>query len=540
MIEIIKKSFLLDMSCRVNLFLYYFKRIPLIGKLFSDRVYQECSLKTAMAILVFLISIVVNIFKKALYVGLLLFLPAFSLPKGEMRLGGYLYLFFLLSFLAGSFLNCDVLGPNQKSVTAVRFMRIPAVRYMPAQILYGNIVPVLCFLPALVLFTLLAGGSLFSVLFLFVGLLASRFLGTAFQLMLAKRFQFVLSKRPLLTLLLYVPFLTLSYVPFLIQETGSPMAFSYGQWVIHPVFVLILIGSGIFCCQYILGYGNYDKIFYLINSTEDLLTNQKQKTREAAFRDVKLKDADYNISIRYQDQYMGKKGYELLNAIFFQRHRRMILKPMYLFLIGTTFCFLTLGLLFFIFPDLSHFYYPALTSGYPVFVFIMYLLSSYLSQKATKAMFYNCDISLLRYAYYRDEKVILHNFKIRLKKITLISFIPAAAISMAILLLGILTEPARMPELLPIALLVAVLSIFFSIHNLCMYYVFQPFTTELDVKNPFYKVINFIIYFLCYLCLQIKSAPSVFVYAILGATILYSILALVLVFKFAPKNFRVK
>ena len=34
-----------------------------------------------------------------------------------------------------------------------------------------------------------------------------------------------------------------------------------------------------------------------------------------------------------------------------------------------------------------------------------------------KAMFFNCDISLLKYGYYREADAILKNFKIRLRKI---------------------------------------------------------------------------------------------------------------------------
>ena len=84
------------------------------------------------------------------------------------------------------------------------------------------------------------------------------------------------------------------------------------------------------------------------------------------------------------------------------------------------------------------------------------------------------------------------------------------------------------------------LSLFFSVHHLFLYYVFQPYTTELDMKNPLFNIINMVVYVVCYMCLQIEAVPSSFAFIVLGATVVYMLVALTLVYQLAPKNFRVK
>ena len=89
-------------------------------------------------------------------------------------------------------------------------------------------------------------------------------------------------------------------------------------------------------------------------------------------------------------------------------------------------------------------------------------------------------------------------------------------------------------------LTILLLSVFFSVHYLFLYYVFQPYTTELGIKNPFFNILNTAVYVACYLCLQLDTVPSSFVWIVLTATTVYIIIALVLVYHFAPKTFRVK
>jgi len=161
--------------------------------------------------------------------------------------------------------------------------------------------------------------------------------------------------------------------------------------------------------------------------------------------------------------------------------------------------------------------------------------------KKCKAMFYNCDSSLLRYSYYREDKVILANFTTRLKKTVLLNIIPAIALSLAIA--GVLVASGSSSELfsmLPLFLCILFLSCFFSIHHLFMYYVLQPYTAELTVKSPLFRFINVVIYTLSYICLQIKTTSYYFTLVVHVITITYMAIALILIYKVAPRTFKLR
>lgn len=137
--------------------------------------------------------------------------------------------------------------------------------------------------------------------------------------------------------------------------------------------------------------------------------------------------------------------------------------------------------------------------------------------------------------------MILGNFVVRLRKVTALNLIVGIAICAAMFLFGAVSGMAlNVAEVLLFTASILCLAIFFSVHHLFLYYVFQPYTTELGVKNPFFKLINAIVYLICFGCLQLKTAPSYFTITVIAATVIYIMTALILVYRLAPRSFRVK
>lgn len=156
-------------------------------------------------------------------------------------------------------------------------------------------------------------------------------------------------------------------------------------------------------------------------------------------------------------------------------------------------------------------------------------------------MFYNCDISLLRYCYYREGKVILANFTSRLKMTILLNIVPAIALCLGIACIVVVSGYSSiLISLIPLFLCVICLSCFFSIHHLFMYYVLQPYTAELTVKSPTYTIITIIMYIICYTCTQIHTSSYYFTLGVLIVTILYMAISLILTYKLAPKTFKLR
>ena len=84
------------------------------------------------------------------------------------------------------------------------------------------------------------------------------------------------------------------------------------------------------------------------------------------------------------------------------------------------------------------------------------------------------------------------------------------------------------------------LGVFFATHSLGLYYIFQPYTSDLDTKNPMFKFLNIAMYAVCYGATQIKSTPTWFALLVFGVTVVYSVVMLALVLRRAPNTFRVK
>ena len=162
--------------------------------------------------------------------------------------------------------------------------------------------------------------------------------------------------------------------------------------------------------------------------------------------------------------------------------------------------------------------------------------------KACKSrLFYNCDKSMLRFGFYRNPKTLLSMFRIRLIQVAKYNVMIGAAICAAVvafrMVCGIWEFDGNMALF---CLAVLVLSVFFTVHHLFLYYVFQPYSEEMNVKNPFFWAFNMVIYAVCFFCYEIQTGGVFFTMGVLAVTTAYIIVALMLVYRFAPKMFRVK
>jgi len=95
-------------------------------------------------------------------------------------------------------------------------------------------------------------------------------------------------------------------------------------------------------------------------------------------------------------------------------------------------------------------------------------------------------------------------------------------------------------EMIPMFLSIICLSCFFSIHHLVLYYVIQPYTAALKIKSPLFSIINSLMYIGCYICLNLDVTSYLFSVGIIIFTVIYMIIALIVVYKVAPKTFKLR
>ena len=196
-------------------------------------------------------------------------------------------------------------------------------------------------------------------------------------------------------------------------------------------------------------------------------------------------------------------------------------------------------LLLLVFPEVKESVNSALLVYLPYFTFIMYLINR--GTGFTQALFMNCDHSLLTYSFYKKPEMVLHLFRIRLLEIMKINLLPAVIIGSALPILLYLSGGTDNP-LNYVVLLVSILcmSMFFSVHYLTIYYLLQPYNAGTEMKSGTYRLVLTVTYIVCFFLMQQRIPILLFGALAILFCVLYCIVACILVYKFAPRTFRIR
>jgi hypothetical protein len=259
-------------------------------------------------------------------------------------------------------------------------------------------------------------------------------------------------------------------------------------------------------------------------------------TESMARKSSKLKEEDLNPKDTASSRL---KGYALLNALFFRRHRRLLLKP-FLIKTGLITGILALGTLYLYFPFKGLPVLPVeeLTRRAPgILPYLAYLLFN--QEHMAQKMFINCDQSFLQYGFYRRPADLLGMFSLRLRTLLLWNLLPLG-IMLLLFLLALPKIGFDWADILVLCIEMLGLTVFFSVHTLFIYYLFQPYNAELQMKSPVYSIIQAIVYILCFATMQAGIAGFAVAPFFIGAALIYSVVALWAVRKYAPVRFRVR
>ena len=84
------------------------------------------------------------------------------------------------------------------------------------------------------------------------------------------------------------------------------------------------------------------------------------------------------------------------------------------------------------------------------------------------------------------------------------------------------------------------MSVFFSIHYLTIYYLLQPYTAGTEIKSGTYRIVMLLTYVACYILMNLRLPILGFGLACIAFCVLYSVVATILVYRFAPRTFRLR
>ena len=93
-----------------------------------------------------------------------------------------------------------------------------------------------------------------------------------------------------------------------------------------------------------------------------------------------------------------------------------------------------------------------------------------------------------------------------------------------------------------VVLIVSILcmSLFFSIHYLTIYYLLQPYNAGTELKSGTYRIVLTVTYIICFALMQLRMPIMIFGIMTIVFCVLYSIVASILVYRLAPKTFRLR
>ena len=518
-------SFKLKITYKTNTVIYSLKQIPIIKKILPSSLYQNEGLKIIGGFISLFLEFVKTFLGKFLYLLLMVYAPLFYFNTSKSST--FLHLILILT-LIGSFFNTYMFNPTKDKFYAMFLMRMNAKKYTISNYFYEMIRIVVGFLPFTIIFGLLLSLPLYICFMIPFFIAAIKILVSSYFLNLYERKGIIRDENhPIKTL--WVTTIVLLAVAYLLPFMGIVI-----PEVLSLIIMIISIIGSIFCIRYLFSFSKYREIYKIILSDTNMDVATMGKNNIQVIKDSNLKNIDDTVDVN-----SNKEGFSYFNEIFVRRHQKLLVKSMKRITFVCLILLLVISVCVFIIPEFKIKVNEIILVYLPYFVFIMYLINR--GQTITQAMFMNCDHSMLTYSIYKKPSNILSLFKERLKTLVGINLIPAAVIGLGLPILLFITGGSSNPyHYLVLFVSIISMSIFFSVHHLVLYYLLQPYNVNSETKSAMYGICNGITYFVCYYMIEVKMPIMIFGVAMIVFSAVYFIVALLLVYRYAHKTFRLR
>lgn len=523
--NVFRISFSLKNTYRVNSILYAIKQLPILKKVLSDRIYGMIGFKIAGQILSWMWEIFASVFGKALYIGLLVAATFFI---GEMNLNVefgevFMHLFFF-GALIGTMSNSYMLSTHRTKHYAIMLLNMDAKKYNVVNFVFESIKLAICYAIAFVILYFTAGIPLWLGITSVIFAVAIKTAMVGYHFYAFEKGKDTENSNPFGKLTFPLVILCAFLGGFFPAMNMALPYFCLGALMAAGIVL------GIFGLVKICKFNQYREI-----SRSTLLKAEAVRTdskNAVAKNTAKAISADTNIT-------SNKKGFEYLNELFIKRHKKILWKPVLIISAVAFAIFAIANIAVGYIPELKEDLNGMLLNSLPYFLFIMYAINRGMSY--SQALFINCDHSLLTYSAYKKPKNILKLFTIRLREIVKMNLLPGAVIGAGMAALLYTSGGTDTPvNYLLLLLTPMAMSLFFSVHNLTIYYLLQPYNNSTEIKSATYSIVIGLTYAVCYIFMNIELPTLYFGIAVLGFSIVYCLIACLLVYKKAPETFRIR
>ena len=518
----LKISFSLKNTYRVNSILFSLKQIPLLKKLLPATLYQVKGLKVFANVLSVLWEIVSVFLGKFLYfltmVGGMASLYD-KLPANQV----FLHILLFLTIIGG-YANTSLFNPSKDKYYAMILMRMDAREYTLVNYIYALLKVFIGFLPFMILFGMDRAVPLWLCILLPFAIVGMKLCFSGLILWMDEKKERNYNENKL--------------SKYQWGAMGILLAAAYGLPALGfalPAFLstlllLVCVPLGAFGLWKVLTFKDYRAVNQELLSG---LTNQMD-TPTQVVKKANEKNISTDVTIT-----SSRKGFEYLNELFVKRHRKILWNSTKK--ISYVCLFLVAGVQLFLYrkPEVKPNLNEMIMTWLPYFAFIMYAINR--GTNFTQALFMNCDHSLLTYSFFKQPNFVLRLFQIRLREIMKINAVPALVIGGG-LALTLYTSGGTDNPLNYAVLIVSILcmSLFFSVHYLTIYYLLQPYNAGTEMKSGTYRIIMMATYMVCFFLMQQRMPILIFGIMTIVFFVLYCIVASILVYRFAPKTFKIR
>ncbi len=522
MIKTLRISFSLKNTYRVNTILYSMRQIPFVKKLLPEKLFQVRGLKIFANVLAALWEVITIFAGKWIY----FFTMVCGIGMLYQRFDAgavFAHILFFLTII-GAYMNTSMLDPTRDKYYAMILMRMNARKYTLVNFGYVLLKTIIGFLPMCIFFGLQRGVPLWFCLVLPLCVAGAKIAASAGPLREYEkngcRYQ---ENKIRKRIWLYAALL-------LIPAYALPAAGIVMPLPVSMVLMLLMLAAGAVSARKILSFRYYREI------NQELLA--KMLAQVDSLSETAKKNVEKNISTDTSIT-SSRTGFEYLNELFIRRHRKILWKSS-LRITAISCAVMCVGLLALIFlPELKTNFNSTLLHQMPSLAFIMYAINR--GTGFTQALFMNCDHSLLTYSFYKKPEFVLRLFRIRLREIIKINALPAAVIGAGLCAILYVSGGAENPVHYAVLFSSVVsMSVFFSIHYLTLYYLLQPYNAGTEIKSGTYQVCMGATYFVCWMMTRASLSTLTFGILCVVFCILYSAAACLLVYKLAPKTFRIR
>lgn len=524
MLKTIRISFSLRITYKVNAILHAIRQTPLIKRLIPSNVYAIDGFKIFAEILAVIWELITVFFGKLLYFLLILLTAAFTLLGDAETFPPTLFPHIIICLSAvGAILNNSMFNPTNDKRYAILSLGMDARMVVLADYFYKLAKSAVGFFVLTPLFGLAMDapiGLCFLVPFFVVGL---KLTYAALKLSMYERFG---NDEPrwagALSIALLVLLIVAAYLPPLIFGVTLPIFAS-------AAIMAFSILSGALSAKRIVGFAHYRSMYREMFA-------QMPAEQKSATEVVRESVGELSVDC---GQTSTKRGFEYLTEIFVMRHKKLLWKAVKSISIVAATLTAILCLLINVIPDIRPEINEIALSIMPILPFAMYAINR--GTGFTNALFVNCDRALLTYPFFKTRGSILKLFAIRLREIVKINLLPSAVIGVCLDLILFLSGGCENPVYYALLFVtVNALSVFFSVHYLTLYYLLQPYNAGTEVKAGSYTLASGATYFVCYFIMNLEVSPMMFGIASVAFCVAYCLIACALVYRFAPKRFRIR